>query len=381
MKYATILILLLTIASCASRAQQVVTGAQRLDVLLPQLGNKRVALMVNYTATLGKTHLVDTLKSLKVDIRKIFAPEHGFRGAAANGETVDNERDKRTGLEIVSLYGKNNKATPEQLADVDVVIFDIQDVGVRFFTYISSLHYLMESCSESGKKLIILDRPNPTTFIDGPILKPEFKSFVGMHPIPIAHGLTVGELARMINGEGWLKGGERCDLEVVGLKNYTHDTPYALPLKPSPNLPNNHAVALYPYTCLFEGTVLSIGRGTQFPFEVTGHPDLVGQPFQFTPVKIPGMSMDPPQEGKLCYGIDMRKDQPVQRISLQYLIRMYNAFPQKDKFFIPYFEKLAGTAALRTQIEKGMTEDDIRATWQAGLEQYRLMRSKYTLYK
>src|SRR5688572_20953081 len=314
-----------------SADNEIMVGAARLDLLIPKLKGKTVALVVNYTATVGNTHLADTLKSLGIDIKKILAPEHGFRGNAANGEHVKDGFDTKTGLPVVSLYGNNRKPTAEQLADVDIVIYDIQDVGVRFFTYVGTMHYVMEACAENGKKLIVLDRPNPNgSYIDGPILLPEHKSFVGMHPVPVVHGMTVGEFAHMINGEGWLEGKKQCALEVIPLKNWTHQTEYSLPLRPSPNLPNDQSIKLYPSLCYFEGTVLSLGRGTQFPFQVIGHPDLKNFSFQFTPVTIEGMAKNPPQENKLCYGIDLREVPVSQKIELRYLIDMYNAFPDKE---------------------------------------------------
>ncbi len=376
-------LLLISMLSVAQPAHpvKIILGAERLDLILPELQGQRVALLVNNTAMIGKTHLADTLKSLKVDLKKIFCPEHGFRGVADAGETVKDGIDPSTGLPVVSLYGNNKKASSEQLADVDLVIFDIQAVGARFYTYISSLHYMMESCAEQGKKLLILDRPNPNgSYIDGPVLQPEFKSFVGMHPIPIVYGMTVGELAMMINGEGWLEGGRKCDLKVVPLKNYTHQSPYSLPIKPSPNLPNDHAIAMYPSTCLFEGTVMSVGRGTKNPFELVGHPDLKNQPFQFTPVGIEGMAKNPPYENEICYGIDLRNETPAKKISLTHLMEMYYDYPAKEKFFTGYFSKLAGNKELAEQIKQGLTEKQIRATWQKDLSIFKAKRKKYLLY-
>lgn len=367
--------------SPAPSDMQVIVGAARLDLLLPKIKNKNIALVVNYTATVGATHLADTLKSSGVNIKKILAPEHGFRGNAANGEHVKDGFDTITGLPVVSLYGNNRKPTAEQLSDVDIVVYDIQDVGVRFFTYIGTLHYVMEACAENGKQLIVLDRPNPNgSYIDGPVLTPQHKSFVGMHPVPVVHGMTVGEFARMINGEGWLEGKMKCALEVIPLENWNHNDTYSLPLKPSPNLPNDQAVKLYPSICFFEGTVLSLGRGTEFPFQVLGHPDLKNFPFQFTPVTIEGVAKNPPQENKLCYGIDLREVSIPKKIELHYLIDMYKAFPDKEKFFIPFFERLAGNSTLRQQIKDGLTEDQIRQTWQKDLDTYREMRKKYVLY-
>ena len=364
-----------------SQSSGIKTGAEQLDLLLPKLQDKRVAFLVNHTAVIGRTHLVDSLQKRGVDIKKILSPEHGFRGNADAGETVTDGVDTKTGLPVISLYGNNKKPTVEQLGDVDIVIFDIQDVGVRFFTYISSLHYLMEACAEQNKKLIVLDRPNPNgSYVAGPVLDPALKSFVGMHPIPIVHGLTVGELAQMINGEGWLAGKRKCELEIIKLKNYTHQTSYTLPIKPSPNLPNQQSVLLYPSTCLFEGTVLSVGRGTQHPFEWIGHPDLKNQQFQFTPISIEGMAKKPPHENSVCFGVDLSKEKTGREISLKYFIQLYKRFPDKEKFFIPYFDKLAGTKLLREQIKKGMTEKQIKATWKKNLDMYKLMRKKYLIY-
>jgi uncharacterized protein YbbC (DUF1343 family) len=361
-------------------------GAEQLNLYLPDLQGKRVALVVNNTSLVGKTHLVDTLLKLKVDIKKIFAPEHGFRGEAANGEQVANGVDTRTNLLIVSLYGKNKKPTPEQLADVDVLIFDIQDVGARFFTYISTMHYLMEACAENGKTLIVLDRPNPNgDYVDGPIMQKQFTSFIGMHPIPIVHGLTVGELALMINGEKWLEGGKQCQLKVIRNANYTHQTPYKVSVRPSPNLPNNLAIRLYPSICLFEGTNISLGRGTDLPFLVIGAPDPVYGTYQFTP-RSRQESKYPPLENKLCYGINLSTDStglPEKKFTLSYLLDFYQKAPDKTKFFLTnnFFEKLVGTETLRKQIQSGMTEAQIKATWQTDLLAYRQLRSRYLLYQ
>lgn len=360
---------------------QVVTGAEQLDILLSELKGKKIALVVNYTATVGKTHLADTLKSLGLTIKKIMSPEHGFRGNAAAGEHVKDGIDTRTGLPVVSLYGKDRKPTAAQLADVDVVVFDIQDVGVRFFTYVGTLHYVMEACAENGKKVFVLDRPNPNgSYIDGPIMQAEFKSFIGMHPVPVVHGLTVGEYAQMINGEGWLEGKKKCELRVITMKNWKHSDEYVLPLKPSPNLPNQQAVLLYPSICFFEGTALSLGRGTQIPFQVIGHPDLKNQPFEFTPVDIPGMAVDPPLENQLCHGLDLRNVPVPKKVDLHYLIDMYKLFPDKEKFFVDHFGRWAGSADLARQIKKGMTEEQIRATWQKDLDAFREKRKAYLLY-
>lgn len=357
------------------------TGAEQLDRLLPHLQGKRVALVVNYTAMVGKTHLADTLRSRGVNVKKIMAPEHGFRGNAAAGEQVKDGVDVKTGLPVVSLYGKGYKPAPTHLEDIDVIVFDIQDVGVRFFTYVGTLHYVMEAAAENNKPVIVLDRPNPNAhYIDGPVLKPGFTSFIGMHPVPVVHGLTVGEYAGMINGEGWLANKQKCELKVIPLKNWKHSDRYSLPVKPSPNLPNDQAIRLYPSVCFFEGTTLSLGRGTQIPFQIVGHPLLKGMPFQFTPVSIRGMANKPPHENQLCYGIDLRDAQVPDKIELHYLLNMYKAFPDKEQFFISFFEKLAGNAELREQIKKGLSEEQIRATWQDDVEAYKVMRSKYLLY-
>ncbi|MEI9921188.1 MAG: DUF1343 domain-containing protein [Bacteroidota bacterium] len=371
--------MLISFTGCAQ--SKLFVGAERTDLYLSKLKNKRVALFANNTSAVNGVHLVDILVGKKVNVVKIMSPEHGFRGDVPDGDDVGDSVDGKTGIKIISIYGdKNKKPTAEHLADVDVVIFDIQDVGCRFYTYISSLHYLMEACAENKKKLIVFDRANPNGFVDGPILQAENKSFVGMHPVPIAHGMTIGEYAKMINGEGWLPNGDKCELEVIPLKNYTHHDSVSLPIKPSPNLPNDHAIRMYPSICLFEGTALSLGRGTYSPFEVLGHPDLKNQPFEFTPVSIPNMSAKPKLEGQLCHGIDLRHVKPERRISLKYLIEMYNEFPDKEKFFIAYIDKLSGTKEFKEQIKRGMTEDEIRASWKEGLDKYKETRKKYLMY-
>ncbi|HYG02690.1 MAG TPA: DUF1343 domain-containing protein [Chryseosolibacter sp.] len=360
----------------------VVLGAHQLGLLLPKLADKRVALVVNNTSLVGKTHLADTLLSSGVKLIKIFAPEHGFRGTADAGEQVKDGKDIRTGLPLISLYGANKKPTPEQMADIDVVVFDIQDVGVRFYTYISTMHYVMEACAENNKKMIVLDRPNPNgNYTDGPVLESSFKSFLGMHPIPLVHGLTVGELAMMINGEGWLNGGVKCELDIVKLRNWRHEDEYSLSEKPSPNLPNDQAIRLYPSLGLFEGTIMSVGRGTTFPFQVVGHPDLKDLSFAFTPESIPGMSKNPPYENKVCYGIDLRNVVAERKLDLKYLIDIYNAFPEKDKFFnSKSFDTHVGTSTLREQITRGVTEDDIRRSWEQALAAYNEKRKQYLFY-
>jgi uncharacterized protein YbbC (DUF1343 family) len=373
---------LCTILSCqAQKKSQLVLGAEQLTDVTTLLKGKRIGLMVNNTALVGKTHLADTLKSLGVNLVRIFGPEHGFRGDAADGELVKDSIDHKTGVPVISLYGKNKKATPAQLKGLDVIVFDIQDVGARFYTYISTLHYLMEACAENGKKLIVLDRPNPNgSYVDGPILQPELKSFVGMHPIPITHGMTIGEYALMINGEGWLEGGVKCELEIIKMKNWKHDDDYSLPVKPSPNLPNDQAIRLYPSICLFEGTNISLGRGTQTPFLILGSPLLKDMPFRFTPVPIKGMSLEPPLKNQLCYGMDLREVAVARKVDLKYVLMFYKMYPDKEKFFIPYFNTLAGTTVLKQQIKDGLTEEQIRASWKPGLDAFKTKRAKYLLY-
>lgn len=370
----------------SAQSEPILLGAERMDQYLAQLQGKRVALVVNQTSVIGKIHLVDTLLQLGVDIKKVFAPEHGFRGNHSAGAIIKDGKDLKTSLDVVSLYGENKKPSVEMLADVDVVLFDIQDVGVRFYTYISTMHYVMEACAELGKKVVVLDRPNPNGFyIDGPILEMEYKSFIGMHAIPIVHGLTVGELAQMINGEKWLKNEVICDLRVVSCLNYTHDSLYQLPVRPSPNLPNMNSVYLYPYLGLFEGTNVSIGRGTDFPFQVIGRPGSVGT-FSFTPRSIPGVSDNPKHLGKECVGEtipDFLSDDILSQntLNLTWLIRMYeNNRTEDGEYFKDFFYKLAGNKELRIKIESGMSDADIRKTWQPGLDKYKVKRKKYLLY-
>ncbi len=363
------------------QSQVVVTGAEQTANYLPLLKGKQIGLVVNQTSTIGKTHLVDSLLRMNVQVKKIFSPEHGFRGKADAGEKVDDSIDAKSGLPIVSLYGSNKKPSSEQLKDIDLMIFDIQDVGVRFYTYISTLHYVMEACAENKIPLLIFDRPNPNgSYVDGPVIQPEHYSFVGMHPIPIVHGLSIGEFAHMINEEGWLRGSIKCELEVIKVLNWKHADAYKLPVWPSPNLNSDRAIALYPSICLFEGTTLSLGRGTLFPFQVIGHPDLAGMSFSFTPVSIDGMSKNPPHENKVCHGIDLRTVSMEYKFDLNYLLDMYQRFENKSSFFNNYFEKLAGTSELRKQISSGMDEKNIRASWQEDLNIFKEKRKKYLLY-
>nr|WP_235917522.1 DUF1343 domain-containing protein [Hymenobacter busanensis] len=358
-------------------------GADQFEKYLPQLRGKRVGLVVNQTSRTGPSHLVDTLVAQGITVKAIFSPEHGFRGEAADGATIKDGKDQRSGLPVRSLYGATKKPTPDMLADLDVLVFDIQDVGTRFYTYISTLHYVMEAAAEQGKTVLVLDRPNPNgRFVDGPVMEPKHKSFVGMHPIPILHGLTVGELAQMINGEKWLAGERQCALTVVPVAGYTHATPYVLPVRPSPNLPTAHSITLYPSICLFEGTDVSVGRGTEAPFEFIGAPTQPRtRPFKFTPRPTSG-SPTPPQNGKECYGLDLRQLPTAQSegLTLRYLIDFYQQSTAKDKFFGKYFEQLTGTATLRQQIIEGRSEKEIRKSWEPALGQYKQMRKKYLLY-
>ena len=372
----------ISIVSCDGQTNnKIVLGADQVDLLVSKLQGQRVALLVNHTSKVGSTHLADTLLSRGVNLVKIFSPEHGFRGQAADGEKVNDDIDEKTGLPIVSLYGSAKKPTPEHLENVDIVIFDIQDVGVRFFTFISSLYNMMEACGENGKKVMVLDRPNPNSFVDGPVLETEFKSFVGVIPIPIAHGMTVGEVAKMMLGEKWLNEGIQCELEVIPMKNYSSGMPYVLPTPPSPNLPTQNAITWYPSLCLFEGTAVSVGRGTEMPFEIIGNPKMKDYPFSFTPVSIKGKSNHPPHENVKCYGLDLRNVKAEQGISLKYLIEFYSQYPDKDQFFTPYFNTLAGTDKLKEQIIAGMTESEIKLTWQKDLNNFKKTRAKYLLYK
>ncbi len=355
-------------------------AADRMDEYLPYLENKAVALVVNHTSRVGDTHLVDTLLNSGVQVKKVFAPEHGFRGSAGAGEKIQHSTDSLTGLPIVSLYGSSRKPSEEHLSDVDLVLFDIQDVGVRFYTYISTMHYVMEACGIYGKQMLVLDRPNPNgDYVDGPILEEEQRSFVGMHPIPIVHGLTVGELANMIKGEHWLSDSATVDLKIIPMENYHHAMKYDPPVKPSPNLPNFQSIRLYPSLCLFEGSDISIGRGTEFPFQVVGHPLFSDSSFSFTPVSMEGKALNPKHQDQLCGGWDLRSITPP-KFTLSYLIRAYKEFPEREEFFKDYFHLLAGNSLLMEQVQEGMTEEEIRATWNEGLKNYREIRQRYLLY-
>lgn len=371
------------------------TGAEQLEKYLPALKNKRVAMVANRTSVIGNTLVVDSLLSLGINIVKIFGPEHGFRGTASAGATVADSVDAKTGIPEISLYGKKSKPSKEDLNNVDIVVFDIQDVGARFYTYINLLAKVMEACAENGKPLLLLDRPNPNGFsVDVPILDMKLKSGIGMFPIPLTHGMTMGELAQMYNGEGWLANKIKCQITVIPVTNYTHNTEYVLPIPPSPNLNTQQSVILYPSLCLFEGTIISQGRGTMFPFTVLGNPDLKDKyDFSFTPASINGMSETPLHLGKVCYGIDLRNYDTNElkktgKINLKWLIELYNAYPYKENFFdykqsnqIGNFDKLAGTTMLKEQIISGKTEDEIRKSWEPELTRFKQLRLKYLLYK
>ncbi|MBH0092514.1 exo-beta-N-acetylmuramidase NamZ family protein [Pseudoalteromonas sp. SCQQ13] len=362
----------------------IVVGAQQYTKYLPQLKNKRVGLVVNQTSTVEQIHLVDSLREKNVNITKIFAPEHGFRGDHDAGAHVKNAVDSKTGIPLISIYGNNKKPSAEVLADVDVIIFDIQDVGVRFYTYISSMHYMMEAAAEQGVEFIVLDRPNPNiAYVDGPILEPQFKSFVGMHPIPIVHGMTVGELANMIKGEGWINQAAVLELNVIPVSGYTRATSYSLPIKPSPNLPNDTAISLYPSLCFFEATPISIGRGTDFAFQIIGYSPVALGEFSFTPRAIKGAALNPKFKNQAVQGLDLRQA-TTKGLDLSYLISAYKQLNNNDITFFEradFMDKLAGTDKLRLAIEAGQSAQLIKQTWQAGLMQFKQQRAPYLLYE
>ena len=381
-----ILLFGLLLASLSAPAQdRIETGAEQTGRYLPLLEGRRVGIMTNHTGTVGRTHLVDTLRSLGVDIRVVFAPEHGFRGQADAGESVASYRDRKTGINVVSVYGSTKRPPDSIMQRLYVLLFDIQDVGLRYYTYLSSMHYLMEACAANGKQLIVLDRPNPNGFyVDGPVLEAKHRSFVGMHPIPVVHGMTLGELARMIDGEGWLRDGLRCKLTVIPCRGYTHRSRYRLPTAPSPNLPNMRAVYLYPSLCFFEGTPVSLGRGTDFPFQAYGHPELQGD-FSFTPRSNAG-AKNPPLKDKLCHGVDLRTSPSDERIwerevDLGYVIDCYRQLNLGEKFFTPMFDRLTGTDYVRQMILQGAGADRIKASWADDVERFKQTRKPYLLYE
>lgn len=377
------------------KAKKIITGAEQPEKYLPLLKGKRVGILANPTTVIGQNHLVDFLISKGINVTRIFGPEHGFRGNASAGVKVDDEKDPATGVKVVSLYGVKRKPSPEDMAEVDVMIFDVQDVGVRFYTYINVLRDVMESCAAFDKELIILDRPNPNGYlIDGPILDMNLKSGIGQFPIPIAHGLTIGEFAQMVNGEGWMADKAKAKLKIIKLLNYNHEMEYVLPIKPSPNLNTPQSILLYPSTCLFEGTILNHGRGTQSPFTVFGNPLLKDKySFSYTPISIKGMSETPLFMNEVCYGLDLRNYdtkllRKSKRLNLKWMIELYNAYPDKSNFFnrtlskeIGDIDKLAGTKEFKEQIIAGKSEAEIRKSWEPGLSDYKKMRKKYLLYK
>ena len=387
----------------SAEQEKIITGAERYNIYIPLLKDKKVGVVTNQTGVITNqiigtvyvqdprqepktkvtnilTSIVDNLISQKIKVQKIFAPEHGFRGTADAGEHVVDGKDTTTGLPIISLYGNNKKPKPEQLEGIDIMVFDLQDVGARFYTYISTLHYIMEACAENHIPLIILDRPNPNgAIVDGPILEKEHTSFVGMHTIPLLHGMTIGEYARMINGEKWLKDGIQCDIKVIQCLNYKRGMAYSLPIKPSPNLPNDQAINLYPSLCLFEGTNVSVGRGTEKQFQIYGSPFLPKSDFSFTPIPNFG-AKEPVYKDQLCNGEDLTTTTKVGQLELKWLIKAYNSTLDKTKFFNDFFTKLAGTKKLQQQIENGVSEIEIRKSWEKGLKDFKEMRNKYLIY-
>ncbi len=361
----------------------VVSGDQQLAEYLPLLQKKKVAIITNVTGVIGRTSLVDTLLKLKVNVKRIFAPEHGFRNDADAGETVKNQKDVKTGLPVISLYGTNKKPTKEQLKDIDVVVYDIQDIGARFYTYISTMSYAMEACAENNKEFMVLDRPNPNGFyIDGPVLEEKYKSFLGLHPVPIVYGMTCGEYAQMVNGEGWLKDKVKCRLTIIKLKNYDRKSAYTIPVSPSPNIPNTTAVILYPSLGLFEGTMMSLGRGTSIPFQLVGHPKYPDTAFSFTP-KPSKLNKEPRYFNQRCYGLDFRNENYLEKhsrkLNLDWLRLVYNRMEQYD-FFEQNFNYHSGNSLLQEQLKNRVSEQDIRASWQSGLDNFKKIRRKYLLY-
>ena len=366
-------------------AEDAIVGASRMELYLPSLKGKNVAVVANQTSTFNNTHLVDTLLSKSIHLKKIFTPEHGFRGTADEGAHINNSIDEKTQLPIISLYGKNKKPTAEQLNDIDIIIFDLQDVGTRFYTYISTMTYVMEAAAENNIPIIVLDRPNPNGFyIDGPVLEKENASFVGLHQVPVVYGLTIGEYAKMVNGEYWLNDSLQCNLTVIPLGNYDRNNIYELPVKPSPNLPNWESVYLYPSLCFFEGTIVSVGRGTEMPFQVYGHPQIESE-YSFTPKQADGRSK-PLYCDTECYGKQLRQHATTYKknkneLNLAWIIEAYNQLKDKGNFFNNFFVKLSGTKELQRQIENGCSEEEIRNSWKEEIDKYKEIRAKYLLYK
>jgi uncharacterized protein YbbC (DUF1343 family) len=391
----TVLLFVLTLLSCRNTSNSqslefnespIILGAQQTERYLPILKNKNIGIVANQTSVIfkaiGHTHLVDSLLKLNIKVKKVFAPEHGFRGTADAGEYIKDGIDAGTGIPIVSLYGENKIPDAAILSDLDIVIFDIQDVGARFYTFLSTLHYMMETCANLGITVLVLDRPNPNGhYVDGPTLDLQHTSFVGVHPVPVVHGLTVGEYAQMINGEGWLKEGVKCDLKVIPLHNYTHSTTYQLPINPSPNLPNSKAINLYPSLCFFEGTNMSMGRGTENQFQVIGSPYLKGDLYNYSFTPSPNIGAKyPVHKGEICKGLNLQNLARLDFIELKWLVDAYQNTSDKTVFFNPFFTKLAGQELLQKKIESGWTAQEIRASWKSDLEHYKLIRAPYLLY-
>ncbi len=368
-------------------ADELVTGAQNLKAYLPSLQNRRVAVVVNPSSVVGDAHLVDLLLDKGVKVKTIFAPEHGFRGDADAGEHIKDGYDRKSGLPVISLYGSHKKPAHKDLDGIEIILFDIQDVGVRFYTYLSTLHYVMEAAAENNITVMVLDRPNPNGGgVDGPLLNEKFSSFVGLHPVPILYGMTIGEYALMINGEGWLKNGVKADLNVIALQGYAHGDFYHLPVKPSPNLPNDLSIALYPSLALFEGTVFSAGRGTTKQFQLYGAPLYSNKTFSFTPVPREG-AKSPKHKGTVCYGVDLSGMSPeavhaAQTVRLDYLLDAYKNYEERENFFLKnsFFDRLAGSDELRQQIIAGKSEEEIRTGWKEDLTHFKTIRAKYLLY-
>ena len=381
----TFLFWLTMISFTSGSCQKKITiSAANIDAYIPLLKQKKVGIVAHQASLISNTkntiHLVDLLRKKNISIQKVFAPEHGFRGTADAGEKIENQIDSKTQLPIISLYGKNRKPNKEQLKGIEVIVFDLQDVGVRFYTYLSTLHNVMEACAENNIPLIVLDRPNPNAhYIDGPVLNLEYKSFVGMHPVPIVYGMTIGEYAQMINGEKWLANSIKCDLTVIPLENYTHQTTYELTVRPSPNLPNKQSIALYPSLCLLEPTKVSIGRGTDLQFQVYGHPGFPKTDFSYVPKSNFG-SKNPKHKGEICYGENLTTVNPPSKIELKWLLNAYSNFSEKDSFFLKGFERISGASNLKKQLIKGANEKTIRDSWTDGLNEFKKIRTKYLLY-